>query len=159
MPPHHNGRVRDEHRMVRRVGFALAWVMAATLAITIGIVAVTQVGASIRGRGPLGESEMIRNAELREGRASPDPDAERIRDVVEDEFGEFVVECRGAVAYGVAARPDSAAGWRTVSYEPGPDDDVDAVFANKARSIDIEAFCNRGRPTVSEIERNTLPDD
>ena len=149
----------SERRNARRAGFALAWVVAATLAVTIGIVAVTQVGASIRGRGPLGEGEMIRNAELAEGSASPDPGAERIRTVIEEEFGEFVVECRGAVAYGVEARPDRAAGWRTVSYEPGPDDDVDAVFANRARSIDLEVFCNRGEPTLSEIEFNTLPDD
>jgi len=45
-----------------------------------------------------------------------------------------------------------------VSYEPGPDDDVDAVFANRGRSIELEVCCTRGEPTISEIERNTLPD-
>lgn len=49
--------------------------------------------------------------------------------------------------------------WRIVSYERGPDDDVDAVFGNRLESVDLEVFCNRGEPTVAEIERNTLPDD
>ena len=46
-----------------------------------------------------------------------------------------------------------------MSFERGPDDDVDAVFANAGRSIDLEVFCNRGRPTVAEIEFNELPDE
>ena len=147
-----------ERRLARRAGLSLAWVVAATLAVVVGLVAVSQVGASIRGRGPLG-NETALTAELQEGSAVPLADAEPVRATVEEEFGAFVVECRGAVAYGIEARPDRAAGWRTVSYEPGPDDDVDAVFANQRRSIDLEVFCNRGRPTVSELERNTLPDE
>ena len=54
--------------------------------------------------------------------------------------------CRGAFALGLDVRPDEAAGWRTVSYETGPDDDVDAVFAQRDRSIEIEVFCNLGTP-------------
>ena len=46
-----------------------------------------------------------------------------------------------------------------VSYEQGPDDDVDAVFSNGRRSIDLEVYCSRGRPTVAEIENNRLPAD
>ncbi len=46
-----------------------------------------------------------------------------------------------------------------VSYEKGPDDDVDAVFSNGRRSFDLVVFCKRGRPTVGEIEEITLPDD
>ncbi len=82
-----------------------------------------------------------------------------MRAAITEEFGVFVVECRGVVAYGIAVRPDTAAGWRVVSFERGPDDDVDAVFARQRESIEIEVFCNRGRPTVAELERNTLPDD
>ena len=52
-----------------------------------------------------------------------------------------------------------AAGWRIVSWEKGPDDDVDAVFSDGRNSVDLEVFCNRGRPTVAELERNTLGDD
>ena len=36
---------------------------------------------------------------------------------------------------------------------------MDAVFANRGRSIEIEVYCNQGRPTVSDLERKTLPDD
>ena len=46
-----------------------------------------------------------------------------------------------------------------VSFECGPDDDVDAVFSNGGRSVDLEVFCNQGEPTVGEIEGNTLPED
>ena len=141
------------------VGWTLGWVVAAGLSVAVGVVAVTSAGASIRDRGPIGDNELIRQAELAEGSASPDPDAELVRKMIEDEFGGFVVECRGVYAYGIEAQPDEAAGWRTVSFERGPDDDVDAVFANAGRSIDLEVFCNRGQPTVAEIEFNELPDD
>ena len=56
------------------------------------------------------------------------------------------------------SRPEPAPGWRIVSYETGPDDDVDAVFAKAAESIEIEVFCNRGIPTVADLERKTLPE-
>ena len=139
------------------VGYAFAWLVAAVLAITVGLVAVSSVGASMRGHGPIGSNELIRNAELNEGTAIPDPFGAVVRDIVRGEFGEFVVECQGVYAVGVDARADRAAGWRTVSYEPGPDDDVDAVFANQRRSIELEVFCNEGRPTLAQIERKTLP--
>ena len=42
--------------------------------------------------------------------------------------------------------------------QPGPDDDVEAVFTNGRALVDIEAFCNGGTPTVAEIERSNLPD-
>ena len=82
-----------------------------------------------------------------------------VRRSIDEEFGSFVVECRGIYAYGVGVVPDEAAGWRVVSFERGPDDDVDAVFTQARRSIDIEVFCNRGQPTVAELERNELPED
>lgn len=74
-----------------------------------------------------------------------------------EEFGEIDVSCQGPYASGVDARP--ATGWRTVSFETAPDEDIDAVFAKGERSIEIEVFCNRGEPTISEVEQNTLPDD
>ncbi len=144
----------------RLLGWGLAWVVAAVVAVVVGVVAVTSVGASIRGRGPLGDNEAIRQAELfDDGSETPAPDAKAIRDTIEDEFGSFVVECRGAFALGIDAQPDSAGGWRVVSFDPGPDDDVDAVFENRGRSIEVEVFCNRGAPTVSEIEHNQLPEE
>ena len=139
--------------------FALGWLLAAAASVAVGVIVVDQLGASNRDRGPIGDNELIRQAELTEGSATPDPEAEVVRRSIEEEFGSFVVECRGVYAYGVEALPDQAAGWRVVSFERGPDDDVDAVFAQERRSIDIEVFCNRGVPTLAEIERNELPED
>jgi hypothetical protein len=139
--------------------WSVGWVLAAAASVTVGVVVMNQLGASNRDRGPIGDNELIRQAELTEGSATPDPDAEVVRRSIDEEFGSFVVECRGVHAYGVEAVPDQAAGWRTVSFERGPDDDVDAVFAQQRRSIDIEVFCNRGEPTVADLERNELPED
>lgn len=136
----------------RTLGYALAWLIAATLAVTLGLVAVTSVGASIRGRGPLG-NEAIRTAELNDD-GVPDPDAPVERRDIEQEFGTFVVECQGTVASGIDI--DTAADWRVISFESGPDDDVDAIFVSGERSIEVEVFCNRGVPTVAEVERKTL---
>ncbi|WP_299057514.1 hypothetical protein [uncultured Nocardioides sp.] len=144
--------------MDKRVGYAVAWVICAVVAIAIGIAAVTTVGASVRGRGPLGDGDIERpqQADLV---ASPRPGAERVATTVSREFGELDVECRGAVAYATDARPDTAAGWEVVSFEPGPDDDVDAVFSNRGRSIEFEVYCNRGQPELADYETNTLPGD
>ena len=143
----------------RSLAWTLGWLLAAALSVAVGVVVVNQLGASSRDRGPIGDNELIRQAELTEGSATPDPDAEVVRRSIDEEFGSFVVECRGIHAYGVEVVPDEAAGWRVVSFERGPDDDVDAVFAQARRSIDIEVFCNRGEPTVAELERNELPED
>jgi hypothetical protein len=96
-----------------------------------------------------------RSAEQAEGRSVPEPGATRIARTIEGPFGRFEVECRGVVAYGLSAT--TRGGWRTVSYEPGPDDDVDAVFAHSGRSIELEVYCNQGEPTIAEREFNTLP--
>lgn len=139
----------------RILGYVLAWVVAAAAAVAVGVFAVTSVGASVRDRGPLGND--VPDVDQTEGVSVPDPDASPAGRTVEDEFGTFEVECRGAVAYGVAAVP--ADGWRVVSYEQGPDDDVDAVFARGGRSIEVEVYCNQGRPTIGDREVKTLPDD
>ena len=93
---------------------------------------------------------------LSDGPGTPDPEASVVQRTFAEEFGEIDVSCQGAFASGVDARP--AEGWRTVSFETAPDEDIDAVFARGERSIEIEVFCNRGEPTVSEIEQNRLPD-
>jgi hypothetical protein len=149
------GEVRVRWWRRRAVGFAVAWVVAAALAVTVGVLAVSSVGASMRGRGPLG-NDVVRTADP-EGSSRPEPGATRVRDEIEDVFGTFVVECRGVVAYGVSTQTRD--GWRTVSYEPGPDDDVDAVFARRGRSVELEVYCNQGRPTIGDRESKTLPDD
>ena len=140
----------------RRIfGYVLAWIVAAAVAITVGVVAVSSVGASVRDRGPLGN--VVPDVDATEGASTPDPEATPVGRAVEDEFGTFEVECRGVVAYGLAAVP--ADGWRVVSYEEGPDDDVDAVFASGNRSIEVEVYCNQGRPTIGDREVKTLPED
>jgi hypothetical protein len=137
---------------------ALAWLACAALSVTAGVLAVITVGDSLRDRGPLG-NETIRNAELVDGQARPDPDAPAVRDSIDGEWGEFVVECREVYAIGVEAMPDTASGWQTVSFEPGPDDDVDAVFVNGDRSVELEIICHRGQPTIADLEWKTLPVD
>lgn len=144
--------------MDKRIGYGLAWVAATTVAVVLGVVAVTTAGAGLRGRGPLGD-EVAPAPVAVSGTPTPDADAKRVRDRVSGEWGVFVVECRDSYAYGIRARAAVAAGWRVVSYEKGPDDDVDAVFSDGDNSVDLEVFCNRGRPTVAEIERNTLATD
>jgi hypothetical protein len=141
----------------RALGYAAAWLLAGALAITVGVMAVQGAGAGVRDRGWLG------SAGAGPGDVAltptPDPTAERVERAIEGEYGGFVVACRGSVAYGAEARPDAAAGWRIVSFERGPDDDVDAVFASGPRSVEIEVFCNRGRPTVSDLEEHVLAQD
>lgn len=124
------------------------------MAIAVGVVAVTQVGDTLRDRGPIGT--VADRGSLDGGPGTPDPSASVVQETFAEEFGEIDVSCQGAFASGVDARP--AAGWRTVSFETEPDEDIDAVFAMGERSIEIEVFCNRGQPTVSEIEQNTLPE-
>ncbi len=143
----------------RALAWTFGWFLAAAASITVGVLVVDQLGASNRDRGPIGDNELIRQAQLAGDSASPDPEAEVVRRDIEEEFGVFVVECQGVYAAGVDARPDEANGWSVVSFERGPDDDVEAVFAQQRRSIEIEVFCNRGEPTVAEVERNELPED
>lgn len=143
----------------RTLAWVLGWVAAAALSVVVGVTVISQLGASNRDRGPIGDNELIRQAQLTEGPTTPDPEADVVRREFAEEFGVFVVECRGAHAFGVDVRPDTANGWRTVSFERGPDDDVEAVFARSDQSIEVEVFCNRGEPTIAELERNELPDD
>jgi hypothetical protein len=49
--------------------------VAAAVAVTIGVLAVTSVGASVRDRGPLGNE--LQQAEAMEGSATPQPGAAR----------------------------------------------------------------------------------
>ena len=132
------------------------WAATTAVAVLVGVFAVSTVGATIRDRGPVGD-EVLRNDSVAPPSVSPEGPA--VRDEVSGEWGTFVVECRDTWAYGVGVRPDRVAGWRIVSWEKGPDDDVDAVFSDGRNSVDLEVFCNRGRPTLAEIERNTLGDD
>ena len=133
------------------------WTATTAVAVLVGVLAVTVVGATIRDRGPVGDEVA---SDLSAAPSSvPSPSGPTVREAVEGEWGAFDVECRDTWAYGVGVRPDEGAGWRVVSWEKGPDDDVDAVFSNGRSSVDLEVFCNRGQPTLAEVERNTLGED
>ncbi|MDT0186976.1 hypothetical protein Q9S36_43015 [Microbacterium sp. ARD31] len=143
--------------MGRRLLLVGLWAAVTAVAVLAGVFAISTVGATIRDRGPVGD-EVARDTSV-QSTDVPSPQGPAVRDEVAGEWGAFVVECRDTWAHGVAARPDRAAGWRVVSWEKGPDDDVDAVFSDGRNSVDLEVFCNRGRPTLAELERNTLGDD
>ena len=133
------------------------WAVVTTVAVLAGVLAISTVGATIRDRGPVGD-DVARDTSV-QATDVPSPEGPKGRDEVAGEWGAFVFECRATWAYGVGVRPDEAAGWRIVSWEKGPDDDVDAVFSDGRRSVDLEVFCNRGRPALAELERNTLGED
>lgn len=133
------------------------WAATTAVAVLVGVFAVSTVGATIRDRGPIGD-DVMRDT-VADSTSVPAPRGPRVRDEIAGEWGAFDVECRDTWAYGVGVRPDREAGWRIVSWEKGPDDDVDAVFSDGQNSVDLEVFCNRGRPTLAELERNTLGDD
>ena len=138
--------------MRRVLGFAIGWLLAVVAAVTIALIAVTTVDDTLQGRGPLGEDF----SDLPSPRAVDEQikGLPRVEREISGEYGVFRVACQGPYALGLSAEP--AQGWRVVSYEPGPDDDVDAVFASRDRSADLEVFCNQGEPNV-EIEHNQLP--
>ena len=133
------------------------WAATTAVAVLVGVFAVSTVGATIRDRGPVGD-EVVRDVSVPPS-AVPEPDGPAVADEITGEWGAFRVECRETWAFGVGVRPARDAGWRVVSWEKGPDDDVDAVFSDGRTSVDLEVFCNRGRPEVAELERNTLGED
>lgn len=140
--------------MQRRVGYAVGWVVAVVLAVATGLLAVNAVGASILNRGPLG-NEVVRPGDLTE---QPDPTAalaqlpkrKQTRKEFAGTFGRFEVECRGPWAFGISASP--ASGGRLLEYDRGPADDVEAKFTDGVRLTEVEVFCNRGKPVISDIE-------
>ncbi len=136
----------------------ILWVATTVVAVLVGIFAVSTVGATIRDRGPVGEG-VLSDGSAVEPTSPPSPSGPKVREDISGEWGKFIVECVQTWAYGVEVRPDRAAGWRVVSWEKGPDDDVDAVFSNGRNSVDLEVFCNAGRPTLAELERKTLGED
>lgn len=146
--------------MRRRTLLVSLWAATTVVAVLAGVFAVSTVGATIRDRGPVGEEVAQETAvDPAQATSAPSPDGPAVGDAITGEWGAFDVECRDTWAYGVGVRPDRDAGWRIVSWEKGPDDDVDAVFSDGRNSVDLEVFCNRGRPTLAELERNTLGDD
>lgn len=142
-----------------RLVYALAWLLATAVAVSVGLFAVRTIGDAAAGRGPLGNEigPPDSRGEGVRGRPGYDPSAPLVTRELRGEYGSFTVSCRGAYAIGSDAA--AASGWDVIRYEPGPDDDVDAVFSSATRSVEVDVFCNQGEPTVSEIERSELPDD
>lgn len=143
--------------------YAAGWLAAVIVATTVGLIVVRTVGDTVAGDGPVGEE--ISSAErtaapaaggstdgATEGATTGGPEA--VTEAIEDDFGSFTVVCRGAYAEGVTAT--AATGWNVLSYEPGPDDDVDASFSNGRELVELEVFCNGGQPEVAELERSRV---
>jgi hypothetical protein len=137
----------------RRAGYVAVWLVAAAVAITVGILAVEVAGAGLRDRGPVGSSDLVGRDDPSD--LTPDPDDPTYTDTIVGEYGEFDVECQGVVIRG--SEPRTAPGWRVVTYETGPDDDVDATFESADSIIEIEIYCNGGRPALAEQEIGTRP--
>ena len=144
-----------------------AWLAAVVAAVAVGVLTVTLLASSMKDRGPIGEAVATETSGAPAQPATPAETAEPaepavsagaggtgVRDTFRGEFGEYDVACEGVRASTVAVRP--AAGWREVSHEAGPDDDVDAVFTDGVREVEVTVFCNRGKPTLDEIEFDTL---
>lgn len=150
----------------------LTWFAAIAVATSLGLAAVGVVGDAVRDEGPLGQAVTRTDqggaASSTETPAGPDPATETaagpdpagaVHRALTGEYGTFGVSCEGPYARGLDASPETADGWRVVRFEPGPDDDVEVVFASRTEYVEIEVFCNAGRPEVAELERSRVGDD
>lgn len=142
----------------RRAGLAVGWLVATCLAVTVGLLVVTTLGGSLRGRGPLGDDTAGRPLPAAHPPSSADlaTTAPSGRHAFRGAYGSLLVGCQGP--YAVVLEHHAAPGWRILSVERGPDDDVDAVFGTSRHTVELEVFCDSGRPTLAELERNELPD-
>ena len=115
------------------------------------------VGHAARGSGPLGQAVAGQGSST--GSEPPGAgDLGAVRRVIDQDFGKFEVGCTGPVARGLSATAAADTPWRVVRFEPGPDDDVEAEFRSRDEVVDLEVFCNRGRPTVAELDRSQITD-
>lgn len=146
----------------------VAWCAAAAVAVAIGVLTVSLLASSMKDRGPIGtavgETVGVGATTPSPGTSSPTTPSPGTSSspatagqVFSGEYGEFEVACDGVWASTVAVRP--ASGWREVSRETGPDDDVDAVFSDGVQEVEVTVFCNRGVPTLDEVEFDTLGSD
>lgn len=144
--------------MSRRLVQVLTWLVAVVVATSLGLLAVSVVGDAVRGRGPLGEEVTTGDGTLVPPTPVAVPTSDLVRRTLTEDYGSFEVACEGPYARGLGAEP-GAGGWRVVRFEPGPDDDVEAVFASAEELVEIEVFCNRGRPTLAEADRSRITDE
>ncbi|MGQ0843628.1 MAG: hypothetical protein ACT4QF_05795 [Sporichthyaceae bacterium] len=145
--------------MSHRVGTGtlrlLGWAAALVGFTGLGLVAVGTVGDAARGSGPLGAAVIRVDAPPPPTvPATPPPGLSVVRGDLTHDFGTFTVSCTGPYAAGESA--EAGQGWQVVRFEPGPDDDVEVVFASETELVELEAFCNRGRPEVAELDRSRV---
>jgi len=133
----------------------LTWLAAVVVATSLGLLAVSVVGDAVRGRGPLGDEVTAGARDAGTPTPGPAASTELVRRDLTQDYGTFSVACDGPYARGEGAEP-GAGGWRVVRFEPGPDDDVEAVFASATELVEVEVFCNRGRPTLAEVDRSRI---
>lgn len=133
---------------------AVTWLAALVVATGAGVVAISQVGDGVRDSGPLGTEVMRVEAPTPAPTLRPRPGIAEVRQDLTGDFGAFTVLCQGPVASGIGASPNP--GWSVIRFEPGPDDDVEVVFANAEEFVELEAFCNRGIPEVAELDRSRV---
>ena len=144
--------------MKRTLLYAGIWLGAVAVATGIALAAVGAVGDAARGRGPIGaEVTPLQDSDPAPEEIPSDLPG-RTRDI-QGEYGTFRVSCEGPYAAGLRVEANKAAGWSVLSYEQGPDDDVDAVFTRPGRSVEVEVYCNQGVPTVGDVERATFIDE
>ncbi|MGQ0629683.1 MAG: hypothetical protein ACT4P1_01475 [Sporichthyaceae bacterium] len=138
-----------------RLARVVAWLAAVTIATGLGLVAVTMVGDTASGRGPLGAAvTVVDRPGLQSGKPSPRPDAPAVSQLLQFEFGSVAVRCQDAFATVIDANP--AKGWGVGDIEEGFDDDVTVVFAQAAQIVEIEFVCDRGEPREAEREVKEL---
>jgi hypothetical protein len=139
----------------RRVVQVVSWLASLVVATALGLTAVTVVGDLASGRGPLGQAVTSPRSTTDAG-GSAAPGARAVRRVFTRDFGTFTASCTGPVARAVSATARPGTPWRVVRFEPGPDDDIAVVFRGPDELVEVEVFCNRGRPTVSELDRSRV---
>jgi hypothetical protein len=147
---------------MRRAVGPLTWLLAVALATWFGLIAVNAVGSAARDRGPLGEAVSLAGSEGDDpptGGAAMHLDDPIIKRTLAGEYGTFDVGCQGPYAIGEGAMAAGTGGWRLVRFEPGPDDDVEAIFTNDAEFVELEVFCDGGIPTIAELDRSVMTDD
>lgn len=118
----------------------LLWVTAAAAATGVGFGAIHLVGDVISHERPLGPAFGGTTAPG----AGPGPTTAPVRRTLPGPAGTLVVECTGRVAVLHAVTP--APGWRLVSSETGPDEDIDVLLTRQKERVAVEVYCNDGVP-------------
>jgi hypothetical protein len=140
--------------MRRTSWYFVGWLAAVVVATIVGLLVVRTVGDTVRAGRPLGQDFDKAIEAAASPATSPSPATRVVEAELTGEYGIFQVSCQGPFARGISV--SAAPGWKAVSFERGPEADVDASFIGSSQLIEVEAFCNAGIPQVAEIERTDL---